>query len=265
MKKRNSYINILITFVVLASTLACKLFVPSTPTPIPVPESTAEPASIPTIESMATEPIPGLAGFWQDSETLTVHTIIWDGNQYTVISSKNPDSGSHEITDQSWNNGSLTWTYYVTANDTSVTFDTISVDGDSLYTNWNNSRGDNGTETLVRVESDGSSIILPPDPGSNEPMPGLTGVWEDPETLSLHTVIWDGSEYYVVSSIGSDGEIYTVTDQSWVGDTLSWTYYVGSTQTTVTFETIYVDGNSLYTNWNNSNNASGTETLSRKQ
>jgi hypothetical protein len=260
MKKRNLFITILITFVMLASTLACKLFVPATP------EAAPTMAPIPTIEAISGEPIEGLEGFWQDTETQTVHTIVWDGNQYFVASANNPGSGSYEVTTQSWDNGKLSWTYYVEANDTSVTFDTIAVAGDSLFTNWSNSLGDSGTETLERVQDNGS-VVAPPIQNAvgGEAVPGLTGVWEDPETGTLHTVIWNGTEYFVVSSLATDGEIYDITDQSWSGDTLTWTYYVNSTQVSVTFDTIYVDGNSLYTNWSNSDGNSGTETLDRAQ
>jgi hypothetical protein len=99
---------------------------------------------------LSKEPVTGLAGKWEDPDTKTVHTIAWQNGQYTVTSSINPDSGGYTITEQSWSNGVLHWTYCI-PNGTCVSFDTISVSGDNLDTNWTSTNGGSGTVTLTRV------------------------------------------------------------------------------------------------------------------
>ncbi len=97
------------------------------------------------------EAVPGLAGRWQDPETYTIHVVEWNGSAYVVSDSIDDDGEDFVVTEQSWSGGVLTWTYRVGSSDTYVTFETISVSGDNLYTNWWNTTGDYGTETLERV------------------------------------------------------------------------------------------------------------------
>jgi len=99
------------------------------------------------------EPIPGLAGYWLDTDTQVVHTIEWQNGQYVVISAIDATEGSYPITDQSWSNNTLTWTYKRPSTGTSVTFVTVSVSGDILHTTWTNSLGDSGTWDLQRASS----------------------------------------------------------------------------------------------------------------
>jgi hypothetical protein len=98
-------------------------------------------------------PMPALEGYWLYTKTNDVHVIEWQNNQYVVTAVNDDEYGSFAVTSQSWNGSALTWTYQVSYNDTSVTFTTVSVSGDSLYTNWSNNDGDSGTETLQRVSS----------------------------------------------------------------------------------------------------------------
>ena len=93
---------------------------------------------------------PDLAGTWQDPETADLIVISRKGSGYEVIS-VTWESIMYEITEQSWDGSSLTWTYYVPENDIYLTYETTSLSGDSLYTNWWNSGGDSGTEILERV------------------------------------------------------------------------------------------------------------------
>jgi len=97
------------------------------------------------------EAIPGLAGRWEDPETLTVHTIEWQSGRYVVVSCIDEDGSAFSITEQNWDGSKLTWTYYVSSSDVSVGFETTSLNGDSLNTNWWNSVGRSGTEILGRV------------------------------------------------------------------------------------------------------------------
>jgi hypothetical protein len=218
-----------------------------TPTPTAPP-----PPTIPV------NPMPALAGYWLDTQTNDVHTIAWQNGQYVVTATNDYEHGSFPVTSQSWNGSALTWTYQVSYNDTSVTFTTVSVSGDSLFTNWSNSDGDTGTETLQRVSSP-----IPSAPVNQEPIPGLAGSWLDSDTQVVHTIEWQNGQYVVISVMDAEEGSYPITDQSWLNDTLVWTYYRQSTGTSVTFETVSVSGDSLYTNWSNDIGESGTWTLER--
>ncbi len=95
------------------------------------------------------EPIPGLAGRWEDQYELTVHTIEWDGTKYVVTESWNPDRGIYEILEQTWNGSALNWVYRV-PDGADVTLETISVTGDELYLNWWSTNGNSGQDTFLR-------------------------------------------------------------------------------------------------------------------
>jgi len=219
-----------------------------TPTPTAPP-----PPTIPV------NPMPALAGYWLDTETNDVHTIAWQNGRYMVTATNDVDHGSFPVTDQSWNGSALTWTYKVSYNDTSVTFTTVSVNGDTLYTNWSNSDGKSGTQTLQRVSSP-----IPSAPVNQEPMPGLAGKWRDNAENNVHTIIWDGSKYVVVSTVDDNDGAYTVSKQSWDGSRLSWTYIVPSNGTTVDIWTVSVSGDNLDISWSSSNGGSGTDTFTRE-
>jgi hypothetical protein len=102
--------------------------------------------------SGGSEAVPGMAGKWQDTETSTIHTIVWQGGQYVVTSCANPGETPFPITYQNWDSSSqtLTWTYHVPSSSYDVTFVTVAVNGDQLETTWSGTAGQ-GTETLVRV------------------------------------------------------------------------------------------------------------------
>ncbi len=205
------------------------------------------------------EAIPGLAGYWLDTETNDVHVIEWQNGQYVVTAVNDDEYGQFTVTSQYWDGSTLTWTYKVSYNDTSVTFTTLSVSGDSLYTTWSNSTGSSGSETLQRVSSS-----VPPVSASQEAIPGLAGHWLDTETNDVHTIEWMNGQYVVTSVIDDEYGEFAVTSQSWDGSTLTWTYKVSYNDTSVTFTTISVSGDSLYTTWSNSTGSSGTETLQRQ-
>ncbi|MBI4730604.1 MAG: hypothetical protein HY781_00430, partial [Chloroflexi bacterium] len=95
------------------------------------------------------EPIPGLAGRWEDQYELTVHTIEWNGTKYVVTESWNPDRGIYEIIEQSWNGSVLNWVNRV-PDGADVTLETISVSGDELYLNWWSTNGNSGQDTFLR-------------------------------------------------------------------------------------------------------------------
>jgi hypothetical protein len=228
-----------------------------TPTAPPPPTMAPPPTALPS-PTVPVNPMPALAGYWLDTETNDVHIIAWQNGQYKVTATNDSEYGSFPVTDQSWNGSALTWTYKVSYNDTSVTFTTVSVSGDSLYTSWSNSTGDSGTETMQRVSSP-----IPPAVVDQEPMPGLAGSWLDTDTQVTHTIEWQNGKYVVVSAIDAEEGPFPVTDQSWLNDTLTWTYTRPSTGTSVTFKTVSVSGNILNTTWTNSQGDSGTWDLER--
>ncbi len=224
-----------------------------TPTPTSPPPPTSPPQPTVPVNTM-----PSLEGYWLDTETNDVHVIEWQNGQYIVTAINDPKYGSFAVTSQSWNGSALTWTYKVSYNDTSVTFTMVSVSGDNLYTNWSNSSGDSGTQTLQRVVSS-----VPPPPVNQEPIPGLAGNWLDADTQVVHTIEWQNGQYVVVSVIDAVEGPYSITNQSWLNNKLMWTYLRSSTGTSVTFETVSVTGDILNTKWSNSIGESGTWDLER--
>lgn len=98
-------------------------------------------------------PLPGLEGQWQDPETLFIFTISSIGDTYQVTAVVDSDSASVPVADQSWDGTTLTWSIANAANDYTLTYETVSINGDSLFTNWSANDGGSGTETLLRVSS----------------------------------------------------------------------------------------------------------------
>jgi hypothetical protein len=96
------------------------------------------------------EAVPGMAGTWQDPETYDTFVIAWQSGKYEVTS-VTWETTTYEITDQSWSGTSLTWSYYIPESGVTLSYQTTSLSGDSLYTNWWNDAGASGTETLSRV------------------------------------------------------------------------------------------------------------------
>lgn len=114
---------------------------------------------------------------------------------------------------------------------------------------------------MVIIACSCSDISLPGG-SSTEAIPGMAGTWQDPETSDLFVIAWQSGKY-VVTSVTWEGTTYSITDQSWSGSTLSWTYYIPENDIYLTYETTSLSGDSLYTNWSNSADNSGTEILGR--
>ena len=95
-----------------------------------------------------------------------------------------------------------------------------------------------------------------------EPSPSMAGYWKDPENNDVHTIEWQDGKYVVTNS-ASPINTLTITSQSWENGILTWTYLVQSTGYSVTFKTTSVSADSLYTDWSNDKQGSGTETLMR--
>ena len=103
--------------------------------------------------------------------------------------------------------------------------------------------------------------IIATSPAPVNPLPGLAGYWQDGN--KVFTIAWQNSQY-IVSAVHSapDGTL-TLSDQSWDGSSLTWTYHNASTNASVTYTTTSVSGDNLYTNFSNTSGGSGTATLLR--
>jgi hypothetical protein len=125
---------------------SCSTFTP-TPTAAPRVPTSPPPPTVPV------NTMPSLEGYWLDTDTEVVHTIEWQYDRYVVTSAIDAEEGSYPITDQSWSNDTLTWTYYRASTDVYLTYVTVSVSADVLHTTWSNSDGNSGTWDLERVDS----------------------------------------------------------------------------------------------------------------
>jgi len=137
-----------LSFVLAMLVIAC-LCIPITPTPSPV----------------TVEPSADLTGQWQDPETLFIFTIAWGNGSYQVTSVKDADNADVPVTSQSWDGSKLTWSITNPDGTYTLSYETNSVSGDSLFTNWSDTDGASGTETLQRV---GTTVTSQP-PVSQEP------------------------------------------------------------------------------------------------
>jgi hypothetical protein len=198
--------------------------------------------------------MPGLAGSWYDPITLDQFEIAWQNGQY-VVTSASWKGTSYTITTQSWDGSALTWSYYDTDLNLTVTHTTTSLSGDSLNADWSYSDNSSGSETLLRGIAPAATQS-----SSQEAIPGLAGAWYDPDTLDQFAIAWQNGQY-VVTSVTWEGNSYSITTQSWDGSSLSWSYYDTDLKLTVTHTTTSLSGNSLYANWSYSSGSSGTETL----
>jgi hypothetical protein len=131
----------------------------SAPMPTSAPLPTVEP--LPTIEPLPTSesinqadnPMPELAGYWQNG--WKVFTIAWQDGKYMVTNINAAGAGTRTITSQTWDGSSLTWTYDFTDENgsSSYTFKTTSVDGDVLHADYSSDSGDSHSAKLYRISS----------------------------------------------------------------------------------------------------------------
>ncbi|MGD0879490.1 MAG: hypothetical protein ABSA01_15270 [Anaerolineales bacterium] len=148
---------IVLTGTVLAMVIiacSCNSLTPAlnpTATPTVIPQTAT--AIVPPTQTPVSNPLPDLAGFWQDWSR--VFTIEWQGNQYVVTAITAAGTSKRTLTSQSWDGKSLTWTYeYSDENGSSSnTYTTVSVNGDSLTVKYSSTNGTADTHTLKRVPS----------------------------------------------------------------------------------------------------------------
>ena len=113
----------------------------------------------PASNQVKTSSSEGLAGMWLDSETNDLHTIEQNGDGYRVSSvieqcAEGAVPEKMEMKSSEWENGVLSWSYFVPSTGYSVFFKTLSLDGDNLETEWVNRDSTgvtrSGKETLTR-------------------------------------------------------------------------------------------------------------------
>ncbi len=93
----------------------------------------------------------------------------------------------------------------------------------------------------------------------------LQGVWFNPSTHDLTTILWENDQFEVVSIVDTDdGEVMRVTSSDWDGTRIRWSYYVPSTTYNVTFTMTSLVGDSLNCDWFNDHDMSGTRTFQRQ-
>jgi len=91
-----------------------------------------------------------MIGKWLDPGTSgTVTTIIGLDGGLAVESVINPSRGGNELTTQNWDGSVLTWIYCI-PHGNCITSQTVSVEGNSLYTTWSDDQGRSGTTTFQR-------------------------------------------------------------------------------------------------------------------
>ncbi|HEY70492.1 MAG TPA: hypothetical protein G4O08_07920 [Anaerolineae bacterium] len=93
----------------------------------------------------------------------------------------------------------------------------------------------------------------------------LEGVWYNPSTHSVTTIIWTGHLFSAVSVIDlDDGDVYPITASNWNGSVIQWGYYVPDTTYNVVFTMTSLVGDNLNCEWYSDHGMSGTRTLERQ-
>ncbi len=97
------------------------------------------------------EPPIDLAGEWYNSVTTTVTTIVWEDDEFRVVSMYDTeDQEDRPITFSEWDGTRLRWSYYLASGDLTITYTMTSLEGDTLNCTWINTNNSSGTRTLTR-------------------------------------------------------------------------------------------------------------------
>lgn len=93
-------------------------------------------ATILACGSSTPKPSATMTGRWLDPDTSgTITTIAAQGDGYVVVSIINPDRGVDELTESSWANGKLSWTY-CPQDMHCIASELVSVTDNSLTAKW---------------------------------------------------------------------------------------------------------------------------------
>jgi hypothetical protein len=140
--------------VILLATLACSTSTLFGPTPTPVIREVTRVVEIPVtrvVTAPPSSPPIDLAGQWYNSTTTTMTTIIWTGYEFMVASMYDTeDREIRPVTLSEWDGTRITWSYYLEANDLTITYTMTSLVGNQLNCEWTNTSGGSGTRSLER-------------------------------------------------------------------------------------------------------------------
>ncbi|HEY70497.1 MAG TPA: hypothetical protein G4O08_07945 [Anaerolineae bacterium] len=140
--------------VIILATLACSTSSLFGPTPTPVIREVTRVVEIPVtrvVTAPPSEPPINLAGQWYNTTTTTMTTIIWTGYEFMVASMYDTeDREIRPVTLSEWDGTRIKWSYYLAANDLTITYTMTSLVGDRLNCEWTNTAGSSGTRTLDR-------------------------------------------------------------------------------------------------------------------
>ncbi len=102
-------------------------------------------------DSAARRDSPDLVGVWEDTDTGTQFTIAMQGDVAHVTSIVDDDGELFEIRAEGWENGQLTWTYFVPSTGYENKFVVTSIGAEMLDSTWAGTGG-SGTQALARVK-----------------------------------------------------------------------------------------------------------------
>lgn len=92
-----------------------------------------------------------LVGVWRDTDTDTRFTVQLKDGVAHLVSVIDDDGEVFEIRQQGWEDGRLTWTYYVPSTQYQNTFVITTIGPNMLDSTWTGTSG-SGTQALERVE-----------------------------------------------------------------------------------------------------------------
>ncbi len=151
--------------------------------------------------------------------------------------------GINELVASYWANGALIWTdcyESICYQNSAIIVDNT---GNYMFTMWYNDQGNSGNSTLIRYDPNGSN------PLDEEPRPGLTGKWLDPDHPgTFHVITWQNRSYVVLESRNINRSDNELTTQQSSPYGVGWTYCVPNGACIYTGANDVI-GDFLYTNW----------------
>ncbi|MBN2386214.1 MAG: hypothetical protein JXB85_04285 [Anaerolineales bacterium] len=177
---------ILVVPFLVVLTVACNLPEAATPTPLPMA---------------------GMEGAWQNPQTLTITTIVWNGSDFVVTGCASPTQGACEVVNQVWDMGILTWTVSFPLSEVTARYQTVSVSADLLYVNWASSTNQAGLLALTRF----SGTIPTPAPTITRQQTGaISGMLSYPAEgiPALRVVAFSAADpnvYFYVDTVPNQG------------------------------------------------------------
>jgi|GEM_PF-1511184 len=186
-------------------------------------------------------PAENLEGVWAD-ETISAYFYIYlvGGTPTVTYCYDTDEEDNYEITDQSWQNGKLTWSIYIAQNDVTLTYATTGLEDGNLHTDWWNSADASGSGDLLFVSN---PLLKASD---------LYGAWTDTDINVRFTIEAGSKGPTVTSAYDTDiADNLVVTDCSWKNGVLAWSIYLYETEVAVTYWANAISNGRLVTSWYN--------------